>query len=74
MNETQLTHQYKKIIHLAIESSAIYSVATLFNAINSILGIINPIFGSLAVYGINQYGSAFATVMTVSVVQFISEN
>ena len=66
ITKTQHSHWYQKIIQFSIESSAIYSVASILSAIYNITGITSSDF--LASFGFNQYASSFTFVMTVSVV------
>ena len=63
---TQHTHRYTKIIHFAIESSALYSVAALLNAICIIINITG--LGSISAYSFSQYAAACTFVMTVSMI------
>ena len=72
ISETQHANRYSKIIHFVIESSAIYSFATLLHVISAVISISSA--DIVLVNDYDQYIAACTFFMTVSVVSFLPEN
>ena len=66
ISKTHHTQRYQKIIYISINSSVIYSIASVFNVIGY---IVIPMTSTnvLSVYGFTSYVPALTTVMTACV-------